>query len=73
MIGNRIVMAKYRESQVGPGPHYCDCQEEFVENETVALYPQIDPIMEAFGVEVREVVCMTCHFWNVHEFVESEL
>lgn len=72
MISNKVLLGKYRQDTTGPGPHYCDCGSMLRENETVALYPQPDEVLNNLGVDLREVVCLTCHFWFCHQ-VMSEL
>lgn len=37
----------------------CDCGHEFEEGERFMGYPTDDGL--------HEFVCLTCHFWNVHE------
>jgi hypothetical protein len=64
-------MAKYRQEQAGPGPHFCDCGALLRENETVATYPIPDEVLNEQGIDLREVVCMTCHFWFTHNVLEE--
>jgi hypothetical protein len=67
---NRVLMAKFTDA-MKMRPHesaYCSCGTALQHGETVMLYP----IPEFDGGYLRDVVCLTCHFWFVHE-VQSEL
>lgn len=69
---NRVLMARFTsDCTVEPGPHYCECGSLLREKETVALYPVPDEFLNQLGVESREVVCMTCHFWFTHNVLEE--
>jgi hypothetical protein len=64
---DRVVMARYDPSAMlvsdDPG---CTCGCEFEFGEVIALYP----VPEADNWRVREMVCMTCHFWFTHDVME---
>lgn len=61
---NRVLMARFQErgSVQWPAALDCACGCEFTEGEVVLLYPN----PEHEDVRLRDVVCLTCHFWFVH-------
>lgn len=65
---NRTLMAKFdRESMVAHEDPECGCGEPFKEGETIMLYP----FPEYNDSSIREAVCLTCHFWFVHDVLEA--
>lgn len=67
---NRALMAKFNpEWAVDPSqPSTCACGEPVVEGETVLLYP-----IPELGEGIRDVVCLTCHFWFTHDVLSEAL
>lgn len=58
---DRIVMLKYSHSLMSDPENeggMCDCEHALEPGEIVMGYP-----IDDFHV----FVCLTCHFWNVHE------
>lgn len=70
MNDNRVYMARFKpEMVIGDDPDpQCNCGWVIPEGETVALYP----VPEYDDENLRDIVCLTCHFWFVHD-VQSEL
>lgn len=65
---NRVLMAKFDPKWVIiPGTGHCACGSEFHDREVIALYP--NPDYDEDGI--RDIVCMTCHFWFVHDVLEE--
>lgn len=65
---NRVLMAKFdRECMIAHEDPRCGCDQPFDEGETILLYP--NPEFEDYSI--REAVCLTCHFWFVHEVMEA--
>lgn len=62
----RVLMAKFREQD---GPCYCTCGQYLRDGEVISLYPI--PEESDDEVSVREIVCMTCHFWFTHNVLEE--
>lgn len=57
---NRKLMLVYREHTMPKNTQgVCGCGYEFENNERFMGYPD--------GEGFHEFVCLTCHFWNVHE------
>lgn len=68
MMRNRVLMARFdRKMMLTSDKPSCGCGQPFDEGETILLYP----IPESDDIRIRDMVCMTCHFWFVHEVMES--
>lgn len=67
---DRVLMAKFNPKWVIDPMEapMCACGQSLLKDEVVALYP-------IYGMDegLRDIVCMTCHFWFVHDVMsESE-
>lgn len=67
---NRVLMARFSPAAklIPEADDICPCGNSLLDGETVFLYP--NPDYE--DIRLRDAVCMTCHFWFIHE-VQTEL
>lgn len=63
MLNNRVLMAKFDPAwAISTNAPYCDCGEPMYKGDLVAMYP-----IHGQDLQIREICCLTCHFWVVHE------